>query len=247
MSWGYGNWPRARGKAERQADAAKAIAAAARKGQRLAPIVVEGRALVRTFWGDAWCQNLERYQDFAYRLDRGRSYLRTGAVIDLQIGAGRVEARVIGSRPEPYRVEIAIAAVAAPAWQAIQRDCAGSIASLVDLLAGKLSTAVMTRLCAEGTGLFPAPAAIRFTCSCPDHASMCKHVAAAMYGVGVRLDAEPELLFVLRQVTAAELLAAAAHAQPTKLQSKRILDSKGLSALFGIEIVDAPTRKKRRA
>ena len=248
MSWSYGYWPRSKTVAERKDDAAKALAKAAKQGKTLAPIAVSGRKIALTFWGDSWCKNLERYQDFAYRLDRGRSYLRSGAVIDLQIAAGRVEAQVIGSRATPYRVAITITAVAAPAWSAIQKDCGGSIGSLVDLLAGKLSDAVMTRLCADGTGLFPAPQAIKFTCTCPDYASMCKHVAAAMYGIGARLDARPELLFTLRQVTADELLASASRvvARPrAAAKSKRILGGDGLSALFGIELAAAPAKQKQ--
>jgi len=250
MSWGYGSWPRKKTVAERRADAAKAIAKGGKKSQAFAPVVVHGRKIAQTFWGDAWCKNLERYQDFAYRLDRGRSYLRSGAVIDLQIAAGRVDARVVGSRATPYRVAIAIATVAAPAWTKIQRDCAGSIGSLVDLLAGKLSDAVMERLCAKGTGLFPAPPAITFNCSCPDYASMCKHVAAAMYGIGARLDAKPELLFTLRQVTAEELLASATRALPdarTPAKSKRVLASDGLGALFGIDLAPAAVPEMRPA
>lgn len=243
MSWGYNQWPRSKTVAERRADAARAIAKGGKRGQAFAPIVVAGRTISHTFWGDAWCKNLERYQDYAYRLDRGRSYLRSGAVIDLQIAAGQVAARVVGSASQPYRVEITITAVAAPAWAAIQRACAGSIGSLVDLLAGTLSEAVMARLCAAGTGLFPAPDAIRFTCSCPDHATMCKHVAATMYGVGARLDARPELLFTLRKVTADELLASATRELPgarAPTTSTRILADDGLAALFGIDLAPGP-------
>ena len=253
MSWDYGYWPRKKTVAERRADVAKAVAKAGKKGPAMTPIVLQGRKIARTFWGDAWCKNLERYQDYAYRLDRGRSYLRSGAVIDLQITAGRVEARVVGSRATPYRVEIVIAAVAAPDWTAIQHDCAGSIGSLVDLLAGKLSDAVMARLCAEGTGLFPAPRAITFTCSCPDSASMCKHVAATMYGIGTRLDTMPELLFTLRKVTADELLASASRLLPEVRTPKsgRVLPDDGLAALFGIDLAPAsvvavkPVRAKK--
>lgn len=251
MSWSYGYWPRSKTVAERKDDAAKAIAKAAKKGQTLTPITVAGRKIALTFWGESWCKNLERYQDFAYRLDRGRSYLRSGAVIDLQIAAGRVEAQVVGSRATPYRVAITITAVAAPAWTALQKNCAGSIGSLVDLLAGKLSDAVMTRLCADGTGLFPAPQAIKFTCSCPDYASMCKHVAAAMYGVGARLDQQPELLFRLRGVDPAQLIAKSVGRAATKAARPRapVIADDALGNIFGIEIDEgtksAPVRARR--
>ncbi|MBZ0235378.1 MAG: SWIM zinc finger family protein, partial [Deltaproteobacteria bacterium] len=214
---------------------------ASRRGKPLAPIVIEGKKIATTFWGKAWCDNIERYRDFAYRLERGRSYVRSGSVIDLAITPGRVKAKVLGS--ELYDVAVELAAVTPASWRAIQRDCAGSIGSLVDLLAGTLSEAVMARLCAERTGLFPTPAEIAIDCSCPDYASMCKHVAAVMYGVGARLDRAPDLLFTLRKVSADELVASVAADAPRARRapkSARVLttDDGGLSALFGIDLAD---------
>jgi len=249
MSWGnfYG-WAPRKSVTQRRNDAARLIREAARRGRPMSPVTVEGRKITTTFWGNAWCANLERYRDFAYRLDRGRSYVRSGSVIDLAITAGRVKAKVSGS--ELYDVDIEIDAVAPTAWRAIQRDCAGNIGSLVELLAGRLSESVMARLCAERTGLFPAPAAIEFSCSCPDYASMCKHVAAAMYGVGARFDREPALLFTLRKVSADELLASAVDDLPAarrKARSSRVLSSDtGLEALFGIELAKTPKPKPRK-
>jgi uncharacterized Zn finger protein len=235
MNWF--TWGPRKSSAARRADAARAIQHAARRGQALSPVAIAGRTIVHTFWGKAWCDNLERYRDFAYRLERGRSYVRSGSVIDLQIAAGKIAARVSGS--SLYDVAIEIDAVGRDAWRAIQRDCAGGIGSRIDLLAGKLSQPVMARLCADRTGLFPAPSAIRFRCSCPDIASMCKHVAAAMYGVGARLDHAPELLFALRRVSLDELLAAAVSELPAAPTAARVLASDGLGALFGIELADA--------
>jgi uncharacterized Zn finger protein len=194
-----------------------------------------------TFWGQAWCDNLERYRDFAYRLERGRTYARNGRVRDLRIEAGKIVAVVRGSMH--YRVLVQIDAIEREAWSALQRECARRIGSRLDLLQGKLSPEVMERLCADRTGMFPAPSAIRFACSCPDVAIMCKHVAAAMYGVGARLDTTPELLFTLRAVSADELHAAALATAP---RSKRLLATDQLSALFGIEIVDLPVKKTRK-
>ncbi|HVK77844.1 MAG TPA: hypothetical protein VM734_31275 [Kofleriaceae bacterium] len=250
----YYGWGGRRSVAGRRAEAERIVAKAARGGRPVSPVVIEGRKIASTFWGTAWCNNLERYRDFAYRLERGRSYVRSGAVVDLQIEAGVIRAQVSGTFL--YQVEIGIDAVEAAAWRAIQQDCAGSIGSLVDLLAGKLSEAVMARLCVPETGLFPAPAAIRFECSCPDHATMCKHVAATMYGVGARLDAAPELLFTLRQVSVDDLLTAVARDMPAARPapvSKRILSQDGLGALFGIDLVEgeveveAKPRAKRGA
>ena len=168
---------------------------------------VEGRKIANSFWGKSWCENLERYSDFASRLPRGRSYVRNGSVVDLKIGEGEVAAKVCGS--ELYTVKIKVTPVKAPQWRAICRDCAGSIDSLVELLQGRFAKSVMERVCSKGDGLFPAPDEIKLSCSCPDWADMCKHVAAALYGVGARLDEKPELLFVLRNVDEKELLAGA--------------------------------------
>jgi uncharacterized Zn finger protein len=235
MNWF--TWGPRKSAADRRADAVRAIRDAARRGQALSPVAIAGRTIAHTFWGKAWCDNLERYRDFAYRLERGRSYVRSGAVIDLRITAGKIAARVSGS--SLYDVAIEIDAVGHDAWRAIRRDCAGGIGSRIDLLAGKLSQPVMARLCADRTGLFPAPSAIRLRCSCPDIARMCKHVAAAMYGVGARLDHAPELLFTLRQVSLHELLAAAVSELPAAPTAARVLASDGLGALFGIELADA--------
>jgi uncharacterized Zn finger protein len=245
MNWF--TWGPRKSAADRRADAARAIQDAARRGRALSPVAIAGRTIARTFWGKAWCDNLERYRDFAYRLERGRSYVRSGSVIDLQIAAGKIAAQVSGS--SLYDVAIEIEAVGRDAWRAIQRDCAGGIGSRIDLLAGTLSQPVMARLCADRTGLFPAPSAIRFGCSCPDIARMCKHVAAAMYGVAARLDHAPELLFTLRRVALDELLAAAVSELPAAPAAARVLASDGLGALFGIELADAapPPAAPRRA
>ena len=169
-----------------------------KKGRPVSPVILEGRAIARTFWGQSWCRNLERYSDYSNRLPRGRSYVRNGSVVDLQVARGEVTARVAGS--SLYTVRVKVTAVPRARWSALCRSCAGGIDSLVELLQGRLSKAVMERICAEKTGLFPAPAEIRFGCSCPDWAAMCKHVAAVLYGVGARLDTRPELLFELRGV-----------------------------------------------
>ncbi|MEO6597882.1 MAG: SWIM zinc finger family protein, partial [Planctomycetota bacterium] len=176
--------------AMRRRKAQKELEKARGKGQALSPVSVAGRAIATTFWGKAWCQNLERYSDYSNRLPRGRSYARNGAVIDLNIGAGVVAARVSGS--SLYRTTVTVSALPKARWRAIAADCAGSIDSLVELMQGRLSKGVMERVSREGVGLFPAPREIAFECSCPDWARMCKHVAAVLYGVGARLDESPE-------------------------------------------------------
>jgi uncharacterized Zn finger protein len=226
--------------AARRKKAEAAAAKAKTGGATLSPVAASRGAIARTFWGRAWCENLERYSDFSNRLPRGRTYLRNGSVIDLVIGQGEVRAQVVGS--SLYRVDVRVAAVGEKHWKAIGADCAGSIDSMVELLQGRFSQAVMERLARPGDGLFPTPQEIEFTCSCPDWASMCKHVAAVLYGVGARLDQRPELLFQLRRVDGSELIAQAGAgvARPTKQPAKaKVLDDSALADVFGIEMADA--------
>jgi uncharacterized Zn finger protein len=230
--------------AARRAQALREAAKLAKKGQRTSPIVVGGRKIARTFWGAAWCDNLERYSDYANRLPRGRSYVRNGSVIDLQVTPGMVRALVSGS--ELYEIQVNVAAVQKRQWTAVCHDCAGAIDSLVELLQGRFSKAVMARICQQKTGLFPSPAEITFSCSCPDWASMCKHVAAVLYGIGARLDEKPELLFALRRVDHQDLITQAGSELPqTKKSAKasKVLDGGDLSEMFGIEMAQAPNRR----
>jgi uncharacterized Zn finger protein len=231
------DWPRTMTVAERRQQAREDMAKLGKR-KRGTPVIIEGSKIATSFWGKAWCSNLERYSDYASRLPRGRSYVRSGQVIDLQITAGKVVALVSGT--ELYETTIAIAPVKSPQWKAICRDCAGSIDSVVELLQGRLAQGVMDRVCRQGDGLFPAPREIKLSCSCPDSARMCKHVAAVLYGVGARLDQQPDLLFVLRGVDQNELIAGAgqgltAGAAPA---SANVLKDGDMAALFGLEMAD---------
>lgn len=247
MAFGsYGGWPAYVSVAERRQKAAREITRLKKAGQKVAPVVIEGRKIAATFWGAAWCDNLESYRDYANRLPRGRSYVRNNAVIDLSIGPREVRAKVVGS--EIYSILITIKHLPAAAWTSICADCAGRVDSLVELLQGKLSKPVMERVCRQGDGLFPKPAAIRFSCSCPDGASLCKHVAAALYGVGARLDVEPELLFRLRAVDAGEIFANLDGALPASHNggAGMRLDAGDLSDIFGIDLAaSAPPPKTK--
>jgi uncharacterized Zn finger protein len=225
--------------AERRRKAEKKLAKL-KNGQSGSPVTIEGRAIAKSFWGKSWCTNLERYSDYENRLPRGRTYVRNGSVVDLRIAKGKVSAVVSGS--DLYRVTVTIAPVTATRWKAICRDCAGTIDSLVELLQGRLSKGVMDRVCREGEGLFPAPKEIKLSCSCPDWADMCKHVAAVLYGVGARLDEKPALLFELRAVDENELLANAGQELSLKKAvpaTTKVLDDGDVAALFGLEMVEA--------
>jgi uncharacterized Zn finger protein len=226
--------------AQRQWHAKKKIAQMKKKGQAVAPVAIEGRIIAQSFWGKSWCENLERYSDYENRLPRGRTYVRNGSVVDLQIAKGEVAAWVSGS--ELYQVNATIAPVKAARWKAICRDCAGTIDSLVELLQGRLAKGVMERVCRKGDGLFPAPSEIKLSCSCPDWADMCKHVAAVLYGVGARLDQKPELLFVLRGVDENELLARAGTDLPLAKAAPadaKVLGDDDVAALFGLDMAEA--------
>ena len=247
MSWSYG-WRPYVPVAERRAKAARETAKLAKKtGRAASPVVLDGRKIASSFWGKAWCDNLESYQDYAYRVERGRSYVRNGAVIDLRIGPREVRAKVIGS--EIYSILITIKPLPAAAWTSICADCAGRVDSLVELLQGKLSKPVMERVCRQADGLFPKPADIKFSCSCPDSASMCKHVAAALYGAGARLDAEPDLLFRLRAVDAGQIFANLDAALPASRGggAGTRLDARDLSDIFGIDMAASAPPPKAKA
>jgi uncharacterized Zn finger protein len=233
-------WPAYVSVAERRVKAERAAGKLRKTGSVLAPVVIEGRKIASTFWGKAWCDNLESYRDFENRLERGRSYVRNGLVIDLQIAPHMVTAMVSGSAV--YTVKIDIKEVPTTQWKSICADCAGGIDSLVELLQGRFSKGVMERICRQGSGLFPKPAEIKFSCSCPDYASMCKHVSAALLGVGARLDAKPELLFRLRGVNENDLVANIGSALPMTKKGPatgKVLEADDMAALFGLDMGEA--------
>jgi len=212
-----------------------------KSGRAAAPVVIEGRAIAKSFWGCAWCNHLEAFSDYANRLPRGRTYARNGSIVDLFVAPGQVTALVQGS--VLYRIDIRFQPMKAERWLAFKQRSAGQVTNLIDLLQGKLSKEILADVTRLETGLFPAPSEIKMTCSCPDWAGLCKHLAAVLYGVGSRLDHQPELLFVLRGVEVAELIAAAtasAAAGPLTGEAQTAADSalagEDLSALFGVDL-----------
>jgi uncharacterized Zn finger protein len=221
-----------------------------KKGHDIKPVQIEGRKIARTFWGKAWCDHLESFSDYENRLPRGRTYVRNGSVCHLDIERGQISALVGGS--EIYKVKITIKSLAPKKWKEVKKRCAGQIASLLELLQGRLSKNVMSVVTDRAKGLFPLPGEISLRCSCPDWAIMCKHVAAVLYGVGARFDQEPELLFLLRGVDHEELISAeanvAAAVAGTKGGRRRIADD-ALKDVFGIEMSEdvTPTKTKPSA
>ena len=238
----YGEFPRYVSVAERREKALKQARKLEKRGRVLEPVSLGGQRIASSFWGKAWCKNLESYMDFSNRLPRGRTYVRSGAVVDLRIGAGQIDALVAGS--SLYEVSVRIEKLLRKRWGALIKKCAGHIDSVVGLLQGKLSETVLEALVDPRAGLFPAPKEIDFTCSCPDAASMCKHIAAVLYGVGARLDQKPELFFTLRSVEMEELVTKSAVRRAPRAKDAIRADS--LEGIFGIELDRATPRRRGR-
>jgi uncharacterized Zn finger protein len=232
--------------AERRAKALKKLNALRKKGKNVQPVKIEGRTIARSFWGKGWCDHLESFSDYANRLPRGRTYIRNGSVCHLEIEPGRIEAMVAGS--SLYIVSIRIKELKAAAWKAVKQKCSGQIGSMLELLQGKISDQVMAVVSDRKGGLFPKPDEIELSCSCPDWAVMCKHVAAVLYGVGSRLDTNPELLFVLRDVDAEDLIAAemTLPGDGAHLASETLADDQ-LSNIFDIDFDTASAPASRKA
>jgi uncharacterized Zn finger protein/DNA-binding transcriptional regulator YiaG len=198
------------------------------------------KKIATSFWGNAWCKHLEAFSDYANRLPRGRTYVRNGSVLHLAIEPGSVKALVQGS--SLYEESVTIAPLEKAKWQAIQARCQGRIGSLIELLQGRISDEIMQVVTDPVNGLFPQPSQIQLSCSCPDWASMCKHVAAVLYGIGARLDTRPELLFKLRGVDHNDLISSAAEGAvlgaedpASRGRRRRTIASGKLNDVFGVD------------
>ncbi len=237
--WSFPKYVR---KAEKKTKAEKKLAQLKKK-QDVRPVVIEGSAIARTWWGKAWNKNLESYADYSNRIGRGRSYVRSGAVLDLKINAGEIKALVHGSRAKPYSINIKIKKLNKNTWQQVTAECAGKLESLEELLTGKFPKALEETFM-QRNGLFPSPKEIEFDCSCPDWASMCKHIAAALYGVGARLDEDPTIFFTLRGVDTGDLIERTVMSKAEDLlkkaskKSSRIIEGADLSSVFGIDLAE---------
>ena len=250
---GYG-WPRYVSVGEKRAKAQRKLKQLQKKNPNIRPIVIEGRSLASTWWGKAWNKNLEGYADYSNRIGRGRSYVQHGAVLDLQIEPGKVRSLVQGSRGSPYKVEIKIKSISKAVWQQIKTTSATELGSLQQLLDGHFPKALGEIFSAQGQGLFPSPKEIGFACSCPDWASMCKHVAATLYGIGTRLDEDPGLFFVLRKAKIDDLISQTVQEQSKKLlkqaqrKTSRVIEDTDLADVFGIDLEEtSPVKKPKRS
>ncbi|MEY5025693.1 MAG: hypothetical protein RLZZ244_1221 [Verrucomicrobiota bacterium] len=226
MSWHFSD-------RETEADVARKIQRLTAAGEAFVPLALgkKSRNLVSSFWARAWCRHLEAYHDYESRLPRGRSYLRNGRVYNLEIQRGVITANVVGS--DIYSVRIPVEPMSQESLEGFQNACAGSVSNLLDLLSGTLNENVLRLVTDRTAGLFPEPGQIRFVCSCPDFASLCKHAAAVLYGVAVRFETDPTLFFELRGIDLAQILASQTlEAKPASPE----IPEEDLASIFGIDL-----------
>ena len=233
--------------------AASSVANARKKGRTMDPAIPQKNTgpICQSWWGQAWCENLERYADFSTRLARGARYIRSGTVLDLKISRGRIEARVQGRRKIPYKIDIRISPLSEDKCQRILEKCGRRIRNMEELIYGRFPEDLKVLFSAED-GLFPTPAEISFICNCPDWALMCKHVAAAMYGIGLRLDENPFYFFELRGIDVDRFIDVALESKAESMldhadviTDRMILDEDMLSVFDMMEISQTtfPTRE----
>lgn len=226
--------------ADKKAKASMSLEKLKKKNPDIEPVIIEGRALAKNWWGKAWNLNLESYADFGNRIARGKSYVRSNAVLDLKISKGLIQAKVQGSRSKPYEVEIKIDALDSKKWEQVTALCNHRIDSLEQLVEGKFPKELEVLFTDRKYGMFPSPKEIHFDCSCPDWASMCKHVAAVLYGVGARLDINPMLFFELRGLDGQELVRKSMEQKLESMlknagrKSSREIADEDISDIFGL-------------
>jgi uncharacterized Zn finger protein len=217
--------------------AAKAANELRAQGYQLDPVMLTSKGpkgLATSTWGRAWCRHLETYADSLPLLPRGRSLLRNGSVIDLNVETAVIDAKVCADRV--YHVTIKTHVCPEETWHSIKQFAAGSVASITELLQGRIPAALMAALTEPERGILPTPDAIRFSCDCPQWADFCEHCAAALYGVGVRLDERPELLFTLVGVDPEEIIASSISSATAAASPDQALKQDDLGDLFGIDL-----------
>ena len=180
-----------------------------------------------------------KYADYENRIERGRSYLRNDAVVDLKIKGNEIYSRVLGGGYKPYRIRIRIDALSERQRLNIEQQASGKLQDLESLIQGNFPKDLKNLFFQKG-GLFPSPNEIHFDCNCPDWADMCKHVAAVMYGIGIRIDTNPTQLFELRGIPIESLLTRVIDDKVSNMlknvdvKSARIIKDADISSIFGI-------------
>jgi uncharacterized Zn finger protein len=224
--------------AQQRAQAEQRVAKLRKKHPEIEPVLIEGTKIAKTWWGVSWCKNLERYADYENRIGRGRSYVKNGLVLDLKVSKGRVHALVSGSKV--YAVDILIDHMPDKKWRKIAAVCAKRVDSIAALAEGSFPEDLAEVFMQQGSGLFPTPSEIHLDCDCPDWAVMCKHVAAALYAVGAKLDTDPLLFFTLRGIDPSELIKKSVDEKMKSLlanagkPSKRVIADKDVARIFGL-------------
>ena len=209
-----------------------------KNNNNIQPVIIEGKKIATTWWGEAWNKNLEKYSDYDNRLSRGRTYVRSGCVIDLKIYETEVIALVKGS--SLYTVRVRIAPLLQAKEKALSQKCIDKIENINDLVAGNFPKELAELFQDKKNGLFPSSREIHFSCDCPDDARMCKHVAAVLYGIGRRFDDDPMLFFKLRKINIRELIKNSISEKISGLMSKskqhseRIIEDSEIDMLFGL-------------
>jgi uncharacterized Zn finger protein len=237
MGWGYFEYVPV---AQKKEQAQKKLEALRKKNPNIAPVVIEGRKIAKTWWGTAWNKNLESYADYENRIARGSSYVKNGMVLDLQIDSGFVTGLVMGSYGSPYDVEIRFDKLPQAKWKRIAEQCGHKIDGIRALTEGRFPAEMEELFLKRGEGLFPSPKEIHMKCSCPDWAGMCKHVAAVLYGIGARFDSDPLLFFKLRGIPFEELLKKTVEEKMGNMlknagkKTGRVLRNVNIEKIFGI-------------
>ena len=239
MGWGYEYFNYEPVSVKKEA-AQKALSKLMKKNPDTAPVIIDGKKIAKTWWGIAWNKNLESYADYSNRIGRGSAYVKNGMVLDLQIGKGEINALVHGSGRNPYKIKIQVDRLNDKKWNKIKHLCSHKIGSAAELAEGRFPEDLAQIFLRQGEGLFPSPKEIRLSCSCPDWADMCKHVAAVLYGVGARFDNDPLLFFTLRDIDFAALLKKSVEVKINNLlknankKSVRVIKNANIYELFGI-------------
>jgi uncharacterized Zn finger protein len=246
MAWGsnyyggYDGFSEYESVAQKRARAARRLAKLRKENPQIAPIIIEGRTIAKSWWAKAWVRNLESYADYANRIARGKGYLRYGMVLDLIIEKGVVDALVMGSGSSTYRVHVQIDPLSDARVTDIARFCGDRLTDTAQLAEGRFPKEFSERFLDQKQGLFPSPKEIHFSCSCPDHAYMCKHVAAVLYGIGTRFDDDPLLFFKLRNIPTEDLIKRSVDVKMTSMlknarkKTPRVISDEDIDELFGL-------------
>lgn len=159
-----------------------------------------------TWWAKRFLSILDSF-GWSKRLTRGRSYARSGQVIEYNIDYGVITSKVQGSRAKPYSINIKVKTLSMKQWSSIIKTMASQARFLAKLLSGEMPHDIEDLFKSTGVPLFPSSEKdFHAECSCPDWANPCKHIAAVYYVVGEAFDRNPFLIFHLRGVKKDELL-----------------------------------------